>query len=66
MMDSGPTKKIREETESQPKKKKNKKKVTKRMKAELKDDKSFNLMVQNYKRKILSVDSASGKKWYED
>lgn len=67
VMDSGPTKKIREEeSQSQPKKKKNKKKVTKRMKTELRDDKSFSLMVQNYKRKMLSVDSASSKKWYED
>ena len=65
-MDSGPTKKPKEETESQPKKKKNKKKMTKRMKVELKSDKSFNLMVQNYKKKMLSVDSTSGKKWHED
>lgn len=65
-MDSSPSKKTKKEDESQPKKKKNKKKITKRMKTELKKDKSFNLMVQNYKKKMLSVDSASQKKWYED
>lgn len=60
-------KKTKKEAESQPKKKKNnKKKITKRMKTELKKDKSFNLLVQNYKKKMLSVDSASQKKWYED
>lgn len=65
-MDSSPSKKTKKEDESQPKKKKNKKKITKRMKTELKKDKSFNLMVQNYKKKMFSVDSASQKKWYED
>lgn len=63
---SEPAKKSKlEETVSQPKKKKNKK-LSKRMKVDLKDEKSFQSMVQNYKKKMLSVDSLSGKKWYED
>lgn len=36
------------------------------MKVDLKNEKSFQSMVQNYKKKMLSVDSSSGKKWYED
>lgn len=63
---SGPAKKSkRGETDSQSKKKKNKK-LSKQMKVELKDEKSFQSLVQNYKKKMLSVNSTSSKKWYED
>lgn len=65
--DSGTAKKpnLGEAAASKPKKKKNKK-ISKRMKVDLKNEKSFQSMVQNYKKKMLSVNSDSGKKWYED
>nr|XP_053626962.1 RNA-binding protein 28-like [Cherax quadricarinatus] len=54
------------EGQAKKKRKRNKKKISKKMKADIKDERAFNAIVQKYKAKISSVNSVSSKKWYED
>lgn len=65
--ETSPVKK-QKDTESQNKKKKNKQKnkTSKIIKADVKEDKAFNAMVQDYKKKMASVNLSVKKAWYED